>query len=207
MKRMIEEIIMIITRKWEFNSRVFKTLNLHTLRIIKKCALINYFMKKTLKMLKLIVIYRLRNSRKDISRSILSNVMNWSQIADELFQFETILIEELNVLNVLNEKSFFLKKKTTSTFSNLNAKRSSIMIQILINTLKDLIKQNIAKSLTTLDFTSKKLFDSRSHSDDSLNNSNNSSQQFFDSQQYFDSQKFFDFQSFFNFQSFFDFQQ
>ncbi len=182
MKRMIEEVMIVIARKWEFNVWVFKALDLHTLRIIKKCALINYFMKKTLKMLKLTVIYRLRNSKRDISRSILSNATNWFRVVDELFQSETISIEELNALNVLNERSFFSRKETTSTFSNLNAEKTSIMIQVLINALKDLTKQRIAKTLSTLDSISKKSFDSRSSSNDSSQNSNNSSQQSFDSQ-------------------------
>ncbi len=80
--------------------------------------------------------------KKNIFRSILSNATNWFWVIDELFQFETISTEELNILNVLNEKSFFLRKETTSTFLNLNAKRSNIMIQFWLIFWKIWFKKN-----------------------------------------------------------------
>jgi capsule polysaccharide export protein KpsE/RkpR len=85
-------------------------------------------------------------------------------------------------------KNRFSKKKTTSTFSKFSAKRLSIMIQALTNILKNLIKQKIAKTLSTLNFTSKKSFDFRSRSNNSSQNLNDFSQQSIDSQQSFDLQ-------------------
>ncbi len=65
-----------IIKRWKFNLRIFKNLNLHTLKTIKKCVQVNYFMKEILKKLKFAMMYQLRNSKKNISRAILLNVIN-----------------------------------------------------------------------------------------------------------------------------------
>jgi hypothetical protein len=77
MKRMTKEILLHIAIIWKFNFRVFKSLNLHTLRFMKKCARINYTMIEILRLFKKIVIYRLHHSKKEIFKK---NVVN----SDEL---------------------------------------------------------------------------------------------------------------------------
>jgi hypothetical protein len=66
MKRMTKEIMSHIAIIWEFNFRVFKSLDLHTLRSVKKCARVDYTMIEILRLIKKIVIYRLHHSRKEV---------------------------------------------------------------------------------------------------------------------------------------------
>ncbi len=138
-----------IAERWKFNSRVFKDLSLHTLKTIKKYVRAEYFMKEILQRLKLTMMYRLRNSKKDISRTILSNVTNWTRVIDDLFDTERMTIQKLRELDLLHKKSFFSKQKFEFAFSNFNSETSNMIITALINAL-------ITKALSTLDLISKK---------------------------------------------------
>ncbi len=149
LQKMIDEVIFHIAERWKFNFRIFKDLNLHTLRIIKKCAQIEYFMKEILQKLKLTVMYRLRNSKRDISRAILSNVTNWARMIDDLFDTKRMTIQKLRELDLLHKKSFFSRREFEFAFSNFNFETSNMIITALINAL-------ITKVLSTLDLISKK---------------------------------------------------
>ncbi len=146
---MIDEVMNHIAERWKFNSRIFKDLSLHTLKMIKKCARVEYFMKEILQRLKLAVMYWLRNSRKDISRAILSNATNWTRVIDDLFDTERMTIQKLRELDLLHRKSFFSRREFEFAFSNLNFETSNMIITVLINAL-------ITKALSTLDLISKK---------------------------------------------------
>ncbi len=89
-KRMTKKIMSHIATIWESNFRVFKTLNLHTLRSMRKCAWIDYTMIEILQLLKKIVIYRLHHSKKEVFREILSTATNWTRAADEFRMQESI---------------------------------------------------------------------------------------------------------------------
>ncbi len=149
LQKMTDEVMNHIVERWRFNSRVFKDLSLHTLRTIKKCARAEYFMKKILQRLKLTMMYRLRNSRKDISRAILSNATNWTRVIDDLFDTKRMTIQKLRKLDLLHKRSFFSRRKFELAFSNFNSETSNMIITILINAL-------ITKTLSTFDFISKK---------------------------------------------------
>jgi 23S rRNA A2030 N6-methylase RlmJ len=47
-QKLIDVIMNHITKWWRFNSRIFKKLKLHTLRMIKKCVRVDYIMKSIL---------------------------------------------------------------------------------------------------------------------------------------------------------------
>jgi hypothetical protein len=68
MKRMTKEIMSHIEIIWRFNFRIFKSLDLHTLRFLKKCARVDYTMIEILRLIKKIVIYRLHHSKKKYSK-------------------------------------------------------------------------------------------------------------------------------------------
>ncbi len=146
---MIDEVMNHITERWKFNSRVFKNLNLHTLRTIKKCVRIEYFMKEILQRLKLAMMYRLRNSKRDISRAILSNATNWTRVIDDLFDTKRMTTQKLRKLDLLHRRSFFSRRKFEFAFSSFNFETSDMITTTLINAL-------ITKVLSTLDFISKK---------------------------------------------------
>jgi RNA processing factor Prp31 len=129
LQKMIDEVMNHIAEWWKFNFRVFKELRLHTLKAIKKCARADYIMKETLKMLKLIVVFRLRNSRRDIFISILSNASDWARIIDDVFENETMTIQKMRELNLLNRKSFFSRQKLELAFSSFIS-RAIIMIMM-----------------------------------------------------------------------------
>jgi hypothetical protein len=76
MKRMTKKIMSHIAIIWRFDFRVFKTLDLHTLRSMKKCARVDYTMIEILQLFKKIVIYRLHHSRREVFREILSTTTN-----------------------------------------------------------------------------------------------------------------------------------
>jgi hypothetical protein len=64
---MIDEIMNHITERWRFNSRVFKNLNLHTLKTIRKCVRVEYSMKEILQRLKLTMCHVvMRENRGDL---------------------------------------------------------------------------------------------------------------------------------------------
>jgi mevalonate kinase len=111
LQKLIDEVMNHIAKRWKFNSRIFKILELHTLRAIKKCARADYIMKSILQRLKLAVMYRLRNSERNISRAILSNVIDWARVIDDLFDSERVTVEELRQFNLLHRESFFSRQK------------------------------------------------------------------------------------------------
>ncbi len=149
LQKMTDEVMNHIAERWRFNSRIFKDLNLHTLRTIKKCARAEYFMKEILQRLKLAVMYRLRNSRKDISRTILSNATNWIRVIDDLFDTERMTTQKLRELDLLHKESFFSRREFELAFSSFSSETSNMIITVLINAL-------ITKALSTLDLISKK---------------------------------------------------
>jgi hypothetical protein len=111
MKRMTKKIMSHIAIIWEFNSRVFKSLDLHTLRSMKKCARVDYTMIEILRLIKKIVIYRLYHSKKEVFKEILSTATNWTRIIDEFRMQESISEDALKIFNLKDEKSFLSKKK------------------------------------------------------------------------------------------------
>ncbi len=149
LQKMIDEVMNRIIERWEFNSRIFKDLNLHTLKAIKKCARVDYFMKEILQRLKLTMMYRLRNSRRDISRAILLNVTNWTRVIDDLFDTERMTIQKLREFDLLHKRSFFSRREFEFAFSSFNSETSNMIITTLINVL-------ITKALSTFDLISKK---------------------------------------------------
>ncbi len=149
LQKMIDEVMNHIAERWKFNSRIFKNLRLHTLRAIKKCARAEYFMKEILQRLKLTVMYRLRNSKRDISRAILSNATNWIRVIDDLFDTERMTTQKLRELDLLHRESFFSRREFEFAFSSLSSETSNMIITTLINAL-------ITKALSTLDLISKK---------------------------------------------------
>jgi hypothetical protein len=90
MKEMTKEIMSHIAIIWKFNSRVFKTLNLHTLKSMKKYARVDYTMIEILQLFKKIVIYRLHHSKREVFRKILSTTTNWTRVIDEFRMQESI---------------------------------------------------------------------------------------------------------------------
>ncbi len=149
LQKLTDEVMNHIAKRWKFNSRIFKRLELHTLRTIRKCARADYIMKSTLQRLKLAVMYRLRNSERGISRAILSNVIDWARMIDDLFDSERVTVEELRQLNLLHKESFFSRQEHEFAFSSLTSHAIKIIIIALINAL-------IKKTLSTLDLISKK---------------------------------------------------
>ncbi len=149
LQKMIDEVMNHIAERWKFNFRIFKDLRLHTLKTIKKCARAEYFMKEILQRLKLTVMYRLRNSKRDISRAILSNATNWTRVIDDLFDTEKMTTQKLRELDLLHRESFFSRRRFELAFSSLSSETSNMIITALINAL-------ITKALSTLDFISKK---------------------------------------------------
>ncbi len=133
----------------KFNFRIFKELELHTLKTIKKCARVDYIMKETLKMLKLIVVFCLRNSRKDIFISILSNANDWARVIDDVFENEAMTIQKMRELNLWNKESFFSKQELEFAFSSFISRAIKIIIIVLINALS-------ANILSTFQIISKK---------------------------------------------------
>jgi hypothetical protein len=83
MKRMTKEIMSHIAIIWDFDFRIFKTLDLHTLKSMKKCARVDYTMIEILQLLKKIVIYRLHHSKRKVFKEILSTATNWTRVVDE----------------------------------------------------------------------------------------------------------------------------
>ncbi len=114
LQKMIDEVMNHIVERWKFNSRIFKDLSLHTLKAIKKCVRVEYFMKEILQRLKLTMMYRLRNSKRDISRAILSNVTNWARVIDDLFDTERVTIQKLRELDLLHKESFSQNENSNS---------------------------------------------------------------------------------------------
>ncbi len=149
LQKLIDEVMNYIAKRWKFNSRVFKKLELHTLKTIKKCAQTDYIMKSTLQRLKLAVMYRLRNSKRDISRAILSNVTNWARMINDLFDSKKMTIKELRQFDLLHRESFFSRQELELTFSSFIFHAIKIIIITLINAL-------IKKILSTFDLISKK---------------------------------------------------
>ncbi len=153
MKRMTKEIMSHIAIIWESNFRIFKSLNLHTLRSVKKCARIDYTMIEILRLIKKIVIYRLRHSKKEVFKEILSTATNWTRIVDEFRMQESISEDVLKAFNLKNEKSFLSKEEEQSIFTHINLEISSKIIQDLIKVLMNETQQ----LLFTLKSTSTKL--------------------------------------------------
>ncbi len=141
MKRMTKEIMSHIAIIWELNSRVFKSLNLHTLRSMKKCARIDYTMIEILRLIKKIVIYQLHHSRKKVFKEILSTTTNWTRIVDEFRIQESISENALKAFNLKDEKSFLSRKEKQSIFTHINLEISSKIIQDLIKILMNETQQ------------------------------------------------------------------
>ncbi len=141
MKRMTKEIMSHIVIIWEFNFRVFKTLDLHTLKSMKKCARVDYTMIEILQLLKKIVIYRLHHSKKEVFRRILSTATNWIRVIDEFRMQESISKDALKAFNLKDEKSFLSREKEQSTFAHINFENSSKIIQDLIKALMNETQQ------------------------------------------------------------------
>ncbi len=141
MKRMTKKIMSHIAIIWKSNFRVFKLLDLHTLRFMKKCARVDYTMIEILRFLKKIVIYRLHHSRKKIFKEILSTATNWTRVIDEFRMQESISEHVLKAFNLKNEKSFLSKKEKQSIFTHINLEISSKIIQDLIKSLMNEIQQ------------------------------------------------------------------
>jgi hypothetical protein len=118
MKRMTKEIMSHIAIIWEFNFRVFKSLNLHTLRFMKKCARVDYTMIEILRLFKKIMIYRLHHSKKEVFKKFLSSTTNWTRIIDEFRMQESISKDILKTFNLKDEKSFLSKEKEQSIFTH-----------------------------------------------------------------------------------------
>jgi hypothetical protein len=128
MKRMTKEIMSHIAIIWEFNFRVFKSLDLHTLRFMKKCARVDYTMIEILRLIKKIVIYRLHHSKKEVFKEILSTATNWTRIVDEFRMQESISENALKAFNLKNEKSFLSREEEQSIFTHINFEISSKII-------------------------------------------------------------------------------
>ncbi len=141
MKRMTKKIMSHIAIIWEFNFRVFKSLDLHTLRSMKKCARIDYTMIETLRLIKKIVIYRLHHSRKEVFKEILSTATNWTRIVDEFRMQKSISENALKALNLKNEKSFLSREEEQSIFTHINLEISSKIIQDLTKVLMNETQQ------------------------------------------------------------------
>ncbi len=141
MKRMTKETMSHIAIIWEFNSRVFKSLDLHTLRFMKKCARIDYTMIEILRLIKKIVIYRLHHSKKEVFKKILSTATNWTRIVDEFRMQESISEDALKAFNLKDERSFLSKEKEQSIFTHINFEISSKIIQNLIKVLMNETQQ------------------------------------------------------------------
>ncbi len=141
MKRMTKKIMSHIAIIWKFNSRVFKSLNLHTLRSMKKCARIDYTMIEILRLFKKIVIYRLHYSKKEVFKEILSTTTNWTRVIDEFRMQESISENALKAFNLKNEKSFLSKEEEQSIFTHINLEISSKIIQNLTKVLMNETQQ------------------------------------------------------------------
>jgi hypothetical protein len=111
MKRMTKKIMSHIAIIWESDFREFKTLDLHTLRSMKKCARIDYTMMKILQLFKKTMIYRLHHSKREIFKEILSTATNWTRVVDDFRMQESISKNVLKVFNLKDEKSFLSRKK------------------------------------------------------------------------------------------------
>jgi hypothetical protein len=153
MKRMTKNIMSHIAIIWKSNFRVFKTLDLHTLRSMKKCARVDYTMIEILQLFKKIVIYRLHHSKREIFKEILSTATNWTRVTDEFFMQKSISKNALKAFNLKDEKSFLSRKEKQSTFAHINLENSSKIIQDLIKALMNETQQ----FLFTLKSTSTKL--------------------------------------------------
>jgi hypothetical protein len=153
MKRMTKKIMSHIAIIWESNFRIFKTLDLHTLRSMKKCARVDYTMIEILQLLKKIVIYRLHHSKKEVLKEILSTTTNWTRVIDEFRMQESISENVLKIFNLKDERSFLSKEEEQSTFAHINLENSSKIIQDLTKTLMNETQQ----LLFTLKSTSTKL--------------------------------------------------
>ncbi len=94
-------------------------------------------------------MYRLRNSKRNISRAILSNATNWTRVIDDLFDTERVMTQKLRELDLLHRESFFSRREFEFAFSSLSSETSDMIITALINAL-------ITKALSTLDLISKK---------------------------------------------------
>jgi hypothetical protein len=152
MKRMTKEIMSHIAIIWKSDFRVFKTLNLHTLKSMKKWARVDYTMIKILQLFKKIVIYRLHHAKREIFEKNLSTATNWTRVTDEFCIQESISKDVLKALNLKDEKSFLSKEKEQSTFAHINLENLSKIIQDLIKTLMNETQQ----LLLTLKSTSTK---------------------------------------------------
>ncbi len=152
MKRMTKEIMSHIAIIWKSNFRVFKSLNLHTLRFMKKCARIDYTMIEILRLIKKIVIYRLHHSKKEVFKEILSTATNWTRIIDEFRMQESISENALKAFNLKDERSFLSKEEEQSIFTHINLEISSKIIQDLTKVLMNETQQ----LLLTLKSTSTK---------------------------------------------------
>ncbi len=141
MKRMTKEIMSHIAIIWRFNFRVFKSLNLHTLKFMKKCARIDYTMIETLRLIKKIVIYRLHHSKKEVFKRILSTTTNWTRIIDEFRMQESISENALKAFNLKDEKSFLSREEEQSIFTHINLEISSKIIQDLTKILMNETQQ------------------------------------------------------------------
>jgi hypothetical protein len=111
MKQMTKEIMSHIAIIWRFNFRVFKTLDLHTLKSMTKCARVDYTMIEILQLFKKIVIYRLHHSKKKVFRRILSTTTNWIRVTDEFRMQESISKDVLKAFNLKTKNRFYREKK------------------------------------------------------------------------------------------------
>ncbi len=152
-KQMTKEIMSHIAIIWKSDFRVFKTLDLHTLRSMKKCARIDYTMIEILQLFKKIVIYRLHHSKKEIFKEILSTTTNWTRVTNEFRMQESISKDVLKAFNLKDEKSFLSREEEQSTFAHINLENSSKIIQDLIKALMNETQQ----LLFTFKWTSTKL--------------------------------------------------
>jgi hypothetical protein len=135
MKSMTKKIMSHIAIIWKFDFRVFKTLNLHTLKSMKKCSRVDYTMIEIFQLFKKIVIYRLHHSKKEIFKEILSTATDWTRVTDEFRMQESISEDASKVFNLKNERLFLSREKEQSTFAHINLENSSKIIQDLTKTL------------------------------------------------------------------------
>jgi NDP-sugar pyrophosphorylase family protein len=116
------------------------------MRAIRKCA-IRYFLAKTLKMTKRVVLHRLSRTRQKIFRSLLFNAANWFKIALNFYEKKSIDDEIFEKYKIDDFESFLKRKNEFIKFTQLTNRQSRYLYRVLELKLKDLLTSN---------FTSKK---------------------------------------------------
>jgi hypothetical protein len=142
-----QEIMHTILVEWELNvNRDFNFFSLHTMRAIRKCA-IRYSFAKALKMTKRAILHRLNRTKQEIFRSLLFNAANWSRVALNLYERESIFEDILEKYKIDDSESFFRREDEFIKFSQFTNRQSRYFYRVFELKLKDLLTSN---------FTSKK---------------------------------------------------